>query len=309
MANTKKIILIFLIVLCAIASAQPSKPVKLDRATQIYKEILNPDGKTIVISHRGDWKNYPENSIASLLSCIDAMVDVVEVDVRKTKDGFLILMHDPTVDRTTNGSGKVSEMTLAQMKKLRLKDNKGIVTEYTVPTLEEIMVAAKGRCMVNLDKVDDIMPEALEVLKRTGTTNHAVFKSLNTPSKVNKMLESFDVPIVYMHIVKCNDGKTPTLQQLSDLIDEFVIKPVAIELIFKHESCPNISAEAIALIQNKGMRVWGNTLFVQHSAGHIDSSSKESSQQAWEWFLSRGIDMIQTNEPQMLIEYLQERKK
>ena len=84
-----------------------------DRASQIYNKITDPNNKEItVVAHRADWRYAPENSIAAIKRSIKQGVDVVEVDIQKTKDGKIILMHDKTIDRTTTGKGKISEWTL-----------------------------------------------------------------------------------------------------------------------------------------------------------------------------------------------------
>ena len=72
----------------------------------IYAKITNPDNKEVtVVAHRADWRFAPENSLAAIESSIRLGADVVELDVQKTKDGQLILMHDKTLDRTTTGKG------------------------------------------------------------------------------------------------------------------------------------------------------------------------------------------------------------
>ena len=75
----------------------------------------------LVVAHRGDWKHSVENSLPAVQNAIDMRVDVVETDVRRTADGRLVLMHDATIDRTTNGQGKVAELTLDPIRKCRLK--------------------------------------------------------------------------------------------------------------------------------------------------------------------------------------------
>lgn len=88
----------------------------------IYAKITNPDNKEItVVAHRADWRYAPENSLAAIESSIRLGADVVELDVQKTKDGQLILMHDKTLDRTTTGKGKVAEWTLDSIRTLYLK--------------------------------------------------------------------------------------------------------------------------------------------------------------------------------------------
>ena len=89
----------------------------------IYAKITNPDNKEVtVVAHRADWRFAPENSLAAIESSIRLGADVVELDVQKTKDGQLILMHDKTLDRTTTGKGKVAEWTLDSIRTLRLKN-------------------------------------------------------------------------------------------------------------------------------------------------------------------------------------------
>jgi len=87
-------------------------------AEKIY-ELHHPENKTIMVAaHRGDWRNAPENSLQAYKLAIEEGVDVIEVDLQKTKDGVIIIMHDETINRTTDGSGKPSDYTLAEIKKL-----------------------------------------------------------------------------------------------------------------------------------------------------------------------------------------------
>ena len=94
------------------------KEVKSDgfKSLTIQDKIANlkdsKNNQVIVVSHRGDWRNAPENSLQAIKNCIKMGVDMVEIDIRETKDGHLVLMHDKTIDRTTTGKGLVKEWTL-----------------------------------------------------------------------------------------------------------------------------------------------------------------------------------------------------
>ena len=93
-------------------------------------------GKMMVAGHRGDQSGYPENTMEAFRAAIAAGVDMIETDVRLTKDGALVLIHDKTVDRTTDGTGAVAEMTLAQLRTL----NAGTVDRpQPIPLLEELL--------------------------------------------------------------------------------------------------------------------------------------------------------------------------
>src|SRR3712207_3114810 len=87
----------------------------------IVANFWNPTSrKVLVAAHRANWDAAPENSLPAIQSCIDNGVDIVEIDNKMTKDGHLIIMHDQTIDRTTNGKGKVADYSLAEIKKFRL---------------------------------------------------------------------------------------------------------------------------------------------------------------------------------------------
>ena len=135
--------------------------------------------KIFVVYHRGDWRNAPENSLMAIQNCIDLGVNMVEIDLKITKDNQLILLHDNTLDRTTNGTGSPKEYTLAEIKELRLKNGLGRTTIHQIPTLEEALYMAKGRIWLNIDKGYDYFGEVEKVLEKTGTKGQLMTKSGN----------------------------------------------------------------------------------------------------------------------------------
>ena len=93
-------------------------------------------------------------------------VDMVEIDLKKTKDGHLVLMHDKLINRTMNGKGRPEDYTLAELKALRLKNGAGCKTRHQIPTFEEVMTLCKGKIMVNVDKGYDYFKEAYAILEK-----------------------------------------------------------------------------------------------------------------------------------------------
>jgi glycerophosphoryl diester phosphodiesterase len=120
----------------------------------------------------------PEDTVAAVRAAIVLGVDFVETDPRPTKDGFLVNLHDPTVDRTTDGSGEAALMTLAEIQALNLKSAEypGDFACEHVPTLEDILAAAKGKVhvLVDANKTDrvDLLVGAIQ---STGTVEWAIF--------------------------------------------------------------------------------------------------------------------------------------
>lgn len=162
----KKSALLFLFAL-VLLSCTPRTVDNRSRAGILRDRILQCDTSgVLVVAHRGDWRYAPENSIAAIEHSIAVGVDVVEVDLQLTKDSVLILMHDASLNRTTTGKGKICEWTLDSIKTLKLKSGCGIKTKETVPTLEEALLAAKGKVLINLDKADRYFDLVVPVLKK-----------------------------------------------------------------------------------------------------------------------------------------------
>ncbi|SUJ08894.1 cytoplasmic glycerophosphodiester phosphodiesterase [Sphingomonas paucimobilis] len=94
------------------------------------------------------------------MQCVALGADVMETDVRRSRDGHLVIMHDERVDRTTDGTGKIADLTLAQLKALRLRQDEGgptaAITDERVQTLDELLALAKDRIVLNLDVKDAI---------------------------------------------------------------------------------------------------------------------------------------------------------
>lgn len=128
----------------------------------------DPNGRLMICAHRGDINiYYPENSLEGFLSAILAGADILEADLHTTADGQIVIMHDSTLTRTTNltalrsqgecwmpASEYIRDWTLEQIRKLRLVMPDGTVTEYAVPTLRELLILAKDRVFLTLDKTD-----------------------------------------------------------------------------------------------------------------------------------------------------------
>ena len=92
-----------------------------------------------VVAHRGDWRHAPENSVAASKGAADMGVDMVEIDIQRTKDGGFVLMHDESIDRTTEGKGNVADYTVEELKRFRLRRADGSLSDETIPTLEEAL--------------------------------------------------------------------------------------------------------------------------------------------------------------------------
>ena len=126
-------------------------------------------GEPLPIAHRGYHDTYPENTLSAFQAAIDAGCLAVETDLRLSKDGEIVLMHDSTIDRTTNGSGNVSGYTLAQLKAFRV-DYIGDGTE-TIPTFQEALEAFANTGLVfycHINTTDDATIARFNEIVRAG---------------------------------------------------------------------------------------------------------------------------------------------
>ena len=273
-----------------------------NRVEEIRYHLENPSKDyVLVVSHRGDWRYAPENSYMAVKHCIELRADIVEIDVRKTKDGHMVLMHDETVDRTTNGKGKVSDLTLKEIKKLRLKNSCGIKgSRQQVPTLEEIMLLTKDKILVNLDKTEGkTLREAYEVLKKTGTVKQAVLKGNDPIEVMREKYGSLLDSVIYMPKIWYD---TPNIEKYISDYNEG-LKPLAYEMLFNSTSSPVFAA--IKNMNEKKITVLAIALWDDLVAGHTDELMLlEGPDAAWGWLIKNGANAIMTDRPGMLIEYL-----
>ncbi|MBK1883341.1 glycerophosphodiester phosphodiesterase family protein [Luteolibacter pohnpeiensis] len=296
------------------ASAEPD-------AKAIREAILNPKSdRVLVVAHRalsgkstGAWERHPENSLSAIRESIEKGIDILEIDVRKTKDGELVLMHDSTIDRTTDGKGKVSDLTLEQLRsyhlKLGLGGSKAEITDETIPTLTEVMETVRGKCMVNLDKAGSLFGECSKVLKETHTSEQAIIKSGDSAKDCAIQLKKLDRHILFMPVLS-GKGADQTEEAMTQWIDSYrPLHPVAYELVFDDDRDPIVAPATIAAIQKQGARVWINSLWASLNGGHDDARSLKYPKQGWSWLMDHGATIIQSDESETLIGYLTDQGK
>jgi glycerophosphoryl diester phosphodiesterase len=130
-------------------------------------ETLRPNPAILKIAHRGTTIHGPENTLPAFETAIEKGMEYVEIDVRFTSDGVPVVIHDATVDRTTNGAGKVSDFTLSELKKLDA--GSWFADEFVgtqVPTLEETLELTQGRICIQWDTKEQLDKATIELFQR-----------------------------------------------------------------------------------------------------------------------------------------------
>lgn len=274
-----------------------------DRVSQIRERLINGDTTTVIVaSHRGDWRNFPENSLEAIDNAIKMGVDIVELDVQRTKDGQLILMHDPKLDRTTTGKGLIADTTLAYIKTLNLRNGCNIRTIHKVPTLEEALLHAKGKIMINLDKADRYFDQVYALLEETGTAKQIIMKGNEPYEKVKAKFGKYLDKVIYMPIVNLDH------KNAEEQIEKFItdMHPVAFELLFKLDSNP-LPVKLKDSLKGRAL-IWYNTLWDTMAGGHDDDASLKSFDNGYGYLIDHlGARILQTDRPQFLLDYLRSR--
>ncbi len=185
---------------------------------QLSKE---DNDQVLVMTHRAHStdKSIPENSIRAVEECIRLGVDFIEVDTHRTLDGHIVICHDQTIDRTTNGTGDITQMNLSDIRQYRLLDREGRVTNDVMPTLEELLKAARGKIYVNLDYSPRTAStaEVLGWVERLDMVQ-GVLMYCNTEAKINECLKMDPLAHVYPWVTQYDPlrGKGTYFVQLNN---------------------------------------------------------------------------------------------
>jgi glycerophosphoryl diester phosphodiesterase len=157
---------------------------KINSAEELHAFFRFTGQENILIAgHRGGMvKGFPENSIATFENTLRYTPAFFEIDPRLTKDSVMVLMHDATLERTTTGTGKVSDYSYAELKKFRLKDAEGNVTKFEIPTLSEVIEWARGKTILNLDHKDVPLKMTAEIIRKH-KANAYVMLTVHSPSE------------------------------------------------------------------------------------------------------------------------------
>lgn len=274
-----------------------------NRVDTIRSILKNPKStEVLVTAHRGDWRNYCENSIDGINSAINMGVDIVEIDVALTKDSVLILMHDKTLDRTTTGKGNVSDFTLKEIKNLYLKNGAGIKTQNKIPTFEEVLLETKGKVIFDIDKADNCLEQVYSILKKTNTLDMALVVTSLSPQELEDKFSKYFNDIIFMPNINLDENN------VEDKIKEYieVLNPIIMQ--FKYAYDTNKLPLKINEKYSGKFRIWYNTLWNTHAGGHDDDCSLKDPNKGYGYLIDTlGATNIQTDRPQYLLQYLRNR--
>jgi len=245
-------------------------------AKPLESDVLPPprNGGVYVVAHRGAHEDRPENTLAAYRRAIDLGADFVEIDLRTTKDGHIVSVHNSTVDAyTDDAKGKVADFTLAELKALDIGsrvDPKW--RDERIPTFEEILALCKGKIGIYLDLKEGDVAAMFQMVKDYDMLRDVIWYGNAEVQRYVKEHGGIPMP---------DPGPEENLAQL---IADF--QPRIVASVWRHYSPTFVKA--------------------CHDAGAIVIVD-ESDPSCWDDALAWGSDGIQTDHPEKLIHYLKQR--
>ncbi len=242
--------------------------------------VIAQTKSVVAISHRGEHLHHPENTIPAFEEAIRVGADFIEVDVRTTADGKLVLSHDDTLDRCTNGAGPVAKMTFEEIERLDAGIKKGPEFKGTrVPTFDEVLALAHGHIGVYVD------------LK--SATAQAIVDAIQKRDMVDRV-------VIYR-------GGIPLLKEIQQIDPRLKVMPESHNMEQVNAAIAQLHPKVIAF----GASDFLPDIIRATKAGgaliYVDRMGKTDAPEGWQSAIDDGADGIQTDLPGPLVEYL--RKK
>ncbi|WP_064975156.1 glycerophosphodiester phosphodiesterase family protein [Alistipes provencensis] len=300
----KKLLILLSGLLLLQTSCSHSASVPGNHADWVVSELHDPSSdKVLVACHRGDWRNWPENSLPAIESVIDMGADIVEIDLALTSDSVLVVCHDRTLNRTTTGKGLIASIPYDSIRHCYLKSGHGVATSHRMPTLREALEVCKDRIVVNIDKGYDYYDLALAVTEELGVTEQILIKGKRPTDIVAAKFSEYPRNMMYMPII---DILKPKGQALFAEYRDKGITPLAYEICWS-EYTPEVETCMREVIAG-GSKLWVNSLWPSLNGGLCDDAAIEGDPaEVYGKLVDMGATLIQTDRPELLISYLRSR--
>lgn len=259
-------------------------PSNLNQILEKFYDSSSPE--VLIAAHRGSNKRYPENSLAAIQYSIETSVDIVEIDIRTTKDGKLILLHDDEINRTTNGKGKVSDFTYAELTEIELNKKRGDTIIHRIPLAENAFKLAQGKIMLDLDIKQVYIKPLVELVHKTNTSKQVLFFDKNFEILDSVLI--LDSTLIVM-------PRAHSLEDVKKIIERYHPPVIHVDPDFYTD-------EVVSTIKESGARVWINALGFPDTKAYIGLYYFGYSP-----LTNKGANIIQTDLPSRLNKFLKEK--
>lgn len=271
-----------------------------------YKDyIADQKRAAAIVAHRGAWHGAPENSLAAIERAIAVGADIVELDIRKSADGELFIMHDDTLLRMAGIDRDAETFTIAELQAIALREDDGgehrAASDQRIPTLKQALEIIRGRVFADLDLKDrDLFSEVAVCAREMNAASYVDLKTRVMSREELDWLRAQNIEgVPFMAMAKFTaDGLKDTMALLSE------IRPFMCEMRFDRIET---IADNKQMFRDAGMALWMNTLNMAASGEWVDEIALEHPDRIWGRLIDAGISVFQTDEPEALKAYLARR--
>jgi glycerophosphoryl diester phosphodiesterase len=248
----------------------------LTLTAMVFPAASQEHRRVVAISHRGEHLVRPENTLPAFEEAVRVGADFFELDVRTSSDGKLVLSHDSTVDRCTNGTGKVAEMSFEQLQKLDAGARSGSKFAGTrIPTFADALELARGRIGVHVDVKSADAKELVRQIEGHGMTEHVV---IYCGLEYAKQIVALNAKLRVM-------PESNSVEHSKTLIAELHPKVIAF-------GASDFRADVIATVKEGGAQIY------------VDRMGATDNPDGWQSAIDDGADGIQTDRPEELVKFL-----
>ncbi len=267
---------------------------------------------TMVAAHQGVYQcGYVlGNTLDAFDIALRDGAEIVELDAVKSQDGVLFTYHSGTEPtRLRLPSHALEAMPAEEIKKLYQRMPDGHETFYPVYTLEDTFEHLRGRCLINVDRSWECLPEVVALARKMKMEEQIILKSGVRGEdwlKDVKAVEELAPDIPYMPVYYEEDIA-------SEIIDKMNLNVLGAEICFQKEDSILCSEEYIEMMHKKNRKLWVNAIVFHYktvlTAGHNDLVSVLDPKKGWGWLAEKGYDIIQTDWAKHCREFLDEKEK
>ena len=280
----------------AATTAQPGWRLSPKGDLNAFFDCLADQEYTIISAHRGGpARGLPENALPTMLARLSQAPMMVEMDVATSSDGVLYLMHDDTIDRTTNGSGRADGLNWAEIKSLQLKDQNGSLTDFHPTKLSDALKALKDRTIIQIDfkkstRYEDVIAE----VKRQGAQDSVIYiaYSVGAASKLHRLDPQAMISL--------------NIQSKQDL-DEITRRGVPTNRLLGFTGIRNTNPSLYNMLEQNSIEIIFGTLGGRNSIDNQIARNKDTNR--YSAFAKQGVDILATDKPLIAHKALQQQNR
>lgn len=260
--------------------------------------------KILIAAHRGTCGgNIVQNTIKAYENALKHGADIIEVDVIMSTDGDFYAFHNG-MERVVIGVNKdIRTMSTKEIESYSCINVDGIKINQKIEKLDNVLEHLKGKCLINIDRSWFYWNETIKILENHNMADQIILKS-HEDKKLLKSLEDSESNLMYMPIVYTKENITSVMKYKLNLI--------GVELIFKDLHSELIDTEYIERLKLNGILTWVNAITLDDntilSAGLDDNRAiMENEDESWGKLIDMGFDILQTDWPLLLKQYIDSR--